>query len=47
MISNAAYIQKLNKSQNVVKKISAEMLAQFIIGMVPFSDQRHNFKKCN
>jgi hypothetical protein len=36
MISNTAYIQKVNKSQEVVKEGSAKMAAQFRIGMVPY-----------
>jgi hypothetical protein len=35
MISNAAYIKKLNKSQKVAKNLSPEMVAQFRIGVVP------------
>jgi hypothetical protein len=34
MISNAAYIQKLNKSQKDVKEGSTKMVAQFLIGVV-------------
>jgi hypothetical protein len=36
MIQNAAYIQKLNKSQTVVKEESAKMVAQFRIGVLPY-----------
>jgi hypothetical protein len=36
MISNAAYIQKLNKSQEVANEGSAKMVAQFRIGVVPY-----------
>jgi hypothetical protein len=36
MISNATYTLKRNKSQNVVKEGSAKMVAQFLIGVVPY-----------
>jgi hypothetical protein len=36
MISNAAFIQKLNKSQKSVKEGSVEMVAQFQIGMITY-----------
>jgi hypothetical protein len=36
MISNAAYIKKLNKSQKVVKEGSAKIVVQFWIGVVPY-----------
>jgi hypothetical protein len=36
MISNAAYIQKLNKTPKIVKEGSAKMVAQFKIGVVTF-----------
>jgi hypothetical protein len=37
MLSNAAYAHKLNKSQKVIEEGSAEMVAQFRIGLVPYN----------
>jgi hypothetical protein len=36
MISNAGYIKKLNERQKVVKEGSAQMVAQFQIGVIPY-----------
>jgi hypothetical protein len=36
MISNAANITKLNKSQKVVKERSKKIVAQTLIGTVPY-----------
>jgi hypothetical protein len=36
MISNAAYITRVNESQKVVKEGSAKMVAEFRIEMVPY-----------
>jgi hypothetical protein len=39
MISNAAYVQKLNESQKVVMEASEKMIVQFRIGVDLISDR--------
>jgi hypothetical protein len=36
IVSNTAYIKKLNRSQKVVKEGSTKMVAHFRRGMVPY-----------
>jgi hypothetical protein len=37
MISNAAYIEKLNQNQKAAKEVSAKVVAQFRTEVVPYS----------